>query len=49
MSVLEGLWGKNTDKNTSREGASTLKAFSLRIFFEVGSGPRGGDGHPENV
>ncbi len=27
MSVLEGLWGKNTDKDTSREGASTLRRF----------------------
>ena len=31
MSVLESLWGKNTDKNTSREGASTLRRFHCRI------------------
>ncbi len=27
MSVLGGLWGKNTDKDMSREGASTLRRF----------------------
>ncbi len=31
MSVLQGLWGKNTDKEgTSRKGASTLRRFHFR-------------------
>ena len=29
ISVLDGLWGKNTDKDTSQEGASTLRHFHL--------------------
>ena len=32
LSVLEGLWGKNTDKDTSREGASTLRRFHLVCY-----------------
>ncbi len=32
MYVLEGLWGKNTDKDTSREGASTLRRFHSEMF-----------------
>ncbi len=30
LSALEGLWGKNTDKDTSREGASTLRRFHFQ-------------------
>ncbi len=37
MSVLERLWGKNTDKDTSREGASTLRRFHLILFFDLQS------------
>ncbi len=29
----EGLWGKNTDKDTSREGASTLRRFHCSLLF----------------
>ncbi len=33
MSMLEGLWGKNTDKDTSREGASMLRRFHYCIIL----------------
>ncbi len=33
VSVLKGLWGKNTDKDTSREGASTLRRFHFGMIL----------------
>ena len=31
--VLEGLWGKNTDKDTSREGAAMLRRFHCDVYL----------------
>ncbi len=35
MSVLEGLWGKNTDKDTSREGVSMLRRIHWKLLSLV--------------
>ncbi len=32
MSVLEGLWGKNTDKGTTREGRQRSGVFIISCF-----------------